>query len=75
MGKPHGGVMCIFPILFCFDCCNYFHEVIDLDLICSWIFIIILHLWQENMLVLRALGWMVLKCLHVALQLTLSPQR
>jgi hypothetical protein len=70
--------MCIFPILFCFesfDCCNYSHEVIDIDLICTWIFIIILNVWQENMLVLQALGWMVLKCLRVALQLTLSPQR
>ena len=37
--------------------------------------IIILNLWQENILVLQALGWMVLKCLYVGLQLTLSPQR
>ena len=37
--------------------------------------VIILNLWQENILVLQALGWMVLKCLYVGLQLTLSPQR
>ena len=36
---------------------------------------IILNLWQENILVLQALGWMVLKCLYVVLQLTLSPLR
>jgi hypothetical protein len=56
-------------------CSSYFHEVVDLDFICTWIFMIILNLWQENMLVLWGLGWMVLKCLHVGLQLTLSPQR
>ena len=55
--------------------CRYFQEVIDLDLICTWILVIILNLWQENILVLQALGWMVLKCLYVGLQLTLSPQR
>ena len=37
--------------------------------------VIILNLWQENILVLQALGWMVLKCLYVVLQLTLSPLR
>ena len=55
--------------------CRYFQEVIDLDLICTWILVIILNLWQENILVLQALGWMVLKCLYVGLQLTLSRQR
>ena len=37
--------------------------------------VIILNLWQENILVLQALGWMVLRCLYVVLQLTLSPLR